>query len=163
MNSKRRFPGWLAIVAFVTLSLALAMSGCMTPQTGEVYTRGQAQQSLNVYYGKIVNIRPATIKTPNSGLGAVLGGVAGGVAGSTIGHGSGSTLAAIGGALAGAAAGSVIEDQVGTANAWEFTLQLDDGRVVAVVQQQDQESNVMRIGDRVELLESPDGTLRVKR
>jgi len=143
--------------------LLLVLGGCMTPQTGEVYTRGQAQQSLNIYYGKIVNIRSATIKARNSGLGTILGGVAGGVAGSTIGHGAGSTLAAVGGALAGAAAGTAIEDQAGTKAAWEFTIQLDDGRVLAVVQEQDPESSAMRIGDRVELLEGPDGTLRVRR
>ncbi len=147
---------------FVLLALLLA-SGCMTPQTGSVYSRQQAQQSLNIHYGKIINIRPATIKANNSGLGAVIGGVAGGVAGSTIGHGTGSTLAAVGGALAGAAAGAAVENEVGTKAAWEFTVQLDDGRVVAVVQEQDPESNYLRVGDRVELIESRDGTLRLRR
>jgi len=146
----------------VILAAFLALTGCLTPQTGQVYTRGQAQQSLNVYYGTIIDIRPATIKAKNSGLGTVLGGVAGGVAGSTIGHGAGSTLAAVGGALAGAATGNLIEDQAGTKPALEFTIKLEDGRVLAVVQEKDQEANYFRVGDRVRLLESPDGTLRVR-
>lgn len=141
------------------LGTVLALYGCGISQSGQVYTQGQAQRSLSVYYGTIIELRDVTIEGSSSGAGTVIGGVAGGVAGSTIGHGSGSTLAAVAGALAGAAAGSAIEKKSGTKPATEFTIELDNGRLMAVVQEKE---GYYRVGDRVRLLQSGDGTWRVR-
>ncbi|MCK5679703.1 glycine zipper 2TM domain-containing protein, partial [bacterium] len=89
----------------------------------------------------------------------VIGGVAGGVIGSTIGSGRGRTLASVGGALVGALAGSAVEKESRTKAAVEFTIELDSGRLMAVVQE---DSSYYRIGDRVRLLQSGDGTWRVR-
>ena len=141
------------------LGTLLLTSGCTTSQSGQVYSQGQAQKSLSVYYGTIIELREVTIEGSSSGAGTVIGGIAGGVAGSTIGSGRGRTLAALGGALAGAAAGSAVEKKSGTKAAMEFTIELDNGRLMAVVQEQD---GYYRVGDRVRLLQGGDGTWRVR-
>ncbi len=161
MKNHKKSPPVLFFLLFG--ALLLAAPACMTSQSGQVYSRGEAQSLMNVYHGTIVGIRPATIQSDNSGLGTVLGGVAGGVAGSTIGHGAGQTLASVGGALAGAAAGAAIEHEARTNAAWEITIKLDDGRNIVVVQEQDQESNSFRAGDRIRVIESQNGTLHVRR
>lgn len=147
-------------ILFLSLVGALlALNGCGTRQSGRVYTQGQAQRSLSVYYGTIIELHEVTIEGSNSGVGTAIGGIAGGVAGSTIGHGRGSTLAAVAGALAGAVAGSAIEKQSGTKPALEFTIELDNGRLMAVVQEVD---GHYRVGDRVRLLQGGDGVWRVR-
>ncbi len=141
------------------LGALFIFSGCGTSQSGRVYNQGQAQTSMSVYYGTIIELREVTIEGSNSGAGAVIGGVAGGLVGSTIGSGRGRTLATVGGALAGLAAGSAVEKGARTKPATEFTIELDSGRMMAVVQEQD---GYYRVGDRVRLLQAGDGTWRVR-
>ena len=151
---------YIALLSTIAIfSLMPVFAGCTTSQSGQVYSSGQAQRSLSVYYGTIIELRQVTIQDKTSGGGAVLGGVAGGVLGSTIGSGRGRTLAAVGGALAGMAAGNAIEKQVGTKPAVEFTIELDSGRMMAVVQE---DGAYYRVGDRVRLLQGGDGTWRVR-
>ena len=147
------------IMFLAILGALFIFTGCGTSQSGRTYTQGQAQKSLSVYYGTIIELREVTIQGSSSGAGAVVGGVAGGVLGSTIGSGRGRTLATVGGALAGLAAGSAVEKKSGTKAATEFTIELDNGRLMAVVQEQD---GYYRVGDRVRLLQGGDGTWRVR-
>ncbi len=147
-------------ILFLILTGALfTLYGCGANQSGRVYSQGQAQRSLSVYYGTIIELQEVTIEGSSSGAGSVIGGIAGGVAGSTIGHGRGSTLASVAGALVGAIAGSAIEKESGTKAALEFTIELDSGRLIAIVQEDD---GYYRVGDRVRLLQSNDGTWRVR-
>ncbi len=147
------------LITVAIFAAALMLTGCVQSHSGQVYSQDQAQRSMHVYYGTIIELREVTIEGSNSGAGAVLGGVAGGVIGSTIGSGSGRTLATVGGALAGLAAGSAIEHETGTKKAIEFTVELDDGRVMAVVQE---DKAYYRIGDRVRMLQGGDGSWRVR-
>ncbi len=147
------------ILSAMIFLCAPMFAGCGTPQSGQVYSSSQAQRSLTVYYGTILEMRPVTIQDKPSGVGAIIGGVAGGVVGSTIGSGSGQTLATVGGALAGLAAGNAIERKAGTKPAIEFTVELDGGRTIAVVQEDGAE---LRVGDRVRALQSGDGTWRIR-
>ncbi len=148
----------LILTAMIFLCAPI-FAGCGTSQSGQVYSSGQAQKSLSVYYGTIIELRQVTIQDKTSGAGAVVGGVAGGVLGSTIGSGRGRTLAAVGGALAGMAAGNAVEKSAGTKPAVEFTIELDNGRLMAVVQE---DGAYFRVGDRVRLLQGGDGTWRVR-
>lgn len=149
-----------ALLSTIAVLLLLPLlTGCGTSQSGQVYTSGQAQKSLSVYYGTIIELRQVTIQDKTSGAGAVIGGVAGGVLGSTIGSGRGRTLASVGGALAGMAAGNAVEKKSGTKPAIEFTIELDNGRMMAVVQE---DGAYYRVGDRVRLLQGGDGTWRVR-
>lgn len=52
-----------------------------------------------------------------------------------------------------------LEKQSGTKPALEFTIELDNGRLIAIVQEAD---GHYRVGDRVRLLQGNDGTWRVR-
>ena len=68
-------------------------------------------------------------------------------------------LATTGGALAGSAAGSAAEGNMATRAALELEVEMDDGRILVVVQEKDDE---FAVGDRVRLIKAQDGTLRVR-
>jgi len=147
------------LISILVLAI-MALVGCQTTSQGSrTVTRDQAQRPLSIYNGTILRVSEVQIQGRESGLGAVAGAVAGGVAGSTLGSGRGSTLAATGGALAGAAAGSAIEQRRATRPGLEIEVELDDGRIMAIVQERD---DVFIVGDRVRLLAAPDGTFRVR-
>lgn len=84
-----------------------------------------------------------------SGGGAVLGAIIGGVLGSTVGRGDGRTAATVAGAVAGGFAGNAIErnsNDRGDREAWQFQVELDNGRWATVTQW---DNNDLRPGDRV--------------
>ncbi|MFZ0242789.1 MAG: glycine zipper 2TM domain-containing protein [Desulfobacterales bacterium] len=138
----------------------IALIGCQTTsQGGRTYTRGQAQQPLTVFNGTILRVSDVQIQGNQTGVGAVGGAVVGGIVGSTIGGGRGRTLATTGGALAGAAGGSAIEQRRATRPGLEIEVELDDGRILAIVQEKDDD---FVVGDRVRLISAPDGTFRVR-
>jgi outer membrane lipoprotein SlyB len=141
------------------LAILIVCAGCATGQGGRTYTREQARKVHSVYYGTILRVEDVTIEAKPSGLGTVAGGVVGGVMGSTIGGGRGSTLATAGGAVVGAVAGAVGEKKVMTKAAVEVEVELDDGRLMVVVQEKDDE---FIVGDRVRIIEGGDGTTRVR-
>lgn len=156
MNSKlQQF--CLSILAACAL---LTFTGCETSSQGsKTYTRGQAQQAMDVYTGTILNVAEVTIEPEETGAGSAAGAVAGGVVGSTVGSGSGRTLATLGGALAGAAVGNKAEQNMRTKAALELEVELDDGRIMVVVQEAD---DVFIVGDRVRVVVDSRGTTRVR-
>lgn len=102
------------------------------------YTRDQADQVQNVYYGRVIDVQPVELGRQNSpGIGAVLGAVIGGVVGNTVGHGTGRTLATVGGAVAGGYAGNSIQNAHDRQDAYRITVRLQDGHDIAVVQKAD--------------------------
>lgn len=138
----------------------LIASGCASSQQGgATYTPAQAQSAMKSYSGTVLHVSEVQIQHDEKGVGAITGGVLGGVVGSTIGGGRGTRLATAGGALAGAAAGSATERSMNVKPAWEIEVKLNDSRVVVVVQEQD---DYFSVGDNVRVVESPDGTLRVR-
>lgn len=145
------------IVFLVVISFLLP--GCQTTQGSKTYSTSQAQKALTVYSGTVLNVADVQIQSKPSGAGALGGAIVGGIVGSTIGSGRGRTLATTAGAVGGAAAGSATESKMGTKPGLEIELELDDGRIMVVVQEKDDE---FRVGDRVRLIQSPDGTLRVR-
>ena len=135
------------------------LAGCAT-QSGQVYSRSQAQQSQTVRLGTVEVVKPVKVEGTKSGVGAVVGAVAGGVLGSTIGGGDGKKLATVGGALGGAAAGHMVEEKISDYNGLEITVRLDDGQVLAVVQKDDV---MFFVGERVRVLTGFDGTVRISK
>lgn len=149
-----------AFISLLTVLVFAVIAGCQHAGTGsKTYSPGQAQKAMEVYYGTVLNVSEVQIKHAESGVGAVAGGVAGGVAGSTIGGGGGKKLATVGGALAGAAVGGAAERAAATRPGVEIELELDDGRILVIAQEKDDE---YAVGDRVRLLKSSDGTMRVR-
>ncbi len=148
--------GWV-ILFFV---IAALLAGCASSKSGEVYSRDQARQSMTVHLGTVEFVKEVQVEGSKSGMGAVAGGIIGGVAGSTIGGGKGSTLAALGGAIGGALVGNVVEEKITNFNGLEITVKLDDGKVIATVQENDV---MFAVGDRVRVLTARDGTVRIEK
>ncbi|MCG8618023.1 MAG: glycine zipper 2TM domain-containing protein [Desulfobacterales bacterium] len=143
------------------LIVAWMVSGCAPSRSGNVYTSDQAMRPHTVENGTVESVKTVTIEGGDEPVaGTVIGGVAGGVLGSTIGSGDGSKVAAVLGSLAGAAAGAAAEKEMGRKNALEIIVNQDNGRTLVVVQEADVE---IFPGDRVRVVTSPDGTVRVSK
>lgn len=142
----------------VVLAAGLVLSGCPASMSGGAYSRNQAREAQEVRLGYVESVRQVLIEGTRSGVGAVGGAALGGVAGSTIGRGRGQVAGAIGGAVLGGLAGSAIEENATRQPGLEITVQLDNGRMVAVTQAADEP---FYPGDRVRVLIGSDGTTRV--
>lgn len=135
----------------ILLCLALAvLAGCASSRSGEVYSRDQARREMTVRMGVLESVREVQMEGSRSGVGTVAGGVVGGVAGSSVGGGKGQVVGAVLGAVAGGLAGNAIEQGATRRRAVELTVRLDDGKTIAVVQEDD--PALYRVGDRVRVL-----------
>jgi outer membrane lipoprotein SlyB len=141
----------------LALVAATALGGCAGSLSGSSYSRSEARQEQTVRLGVVESVRPVTIEGEKGVLGAVTGAVVGGYAGSNVGGGRGSELATVLGAVAGGVAGSAIEGKVNTKQGLEITVKLDNGQLIAVTQEADEQ---FRPGDKVRVL-SGGGTTRV--
>ena len=146
----------------VVLMIALAMpvvSGCASSRGGKVYSRDQARTAQQVYYATVIRVEEVTIEGREGGVGGVAGGVVGGFLGNTIGGGSGKGLATAAGAVGGMVAGAAAEKAATTKAALEIEVERDDGRMMVVVQEKDDE---FAAGDRVRLIGGSGGEWRVR-
>lgn len=143
---------------FLMLVAALAVAACATPSSGRIYSRHEARQAWDVKYGEVVDVDDAVIEGRRSPLGRVGGGFIGYQAGRTVGGGSGRAIAGAVGAVAGAVAGSAIEERATREQAWQFTVELEGGRTISVVQARDQS---FAVGERVRVYLRRDGAARV--
>ena len=149
----------LKIVFIVGIS-AMIIFGCASSQSGDVYSRNQAQKSQTVVAGTVESVKQVTIEGSKTPVGTIAGGVAGGALGSTIGGGSGRTVATVAGALIGAVAGAVAEEGLTRKAGLEIVINQDNGHTIVVVQ----EADVSFVsGDRVRIITAPDGTTRVSK
>lgn len=149
------------VIIFLAMAASLGLTawGCQTNQGSKTYSPGQAQTALTVYYGTVLRVADVQIQAQQTGAGAVGGAVVGGILGSTIGSGRGRRIATTAGALGGAAAGSAAEGARATKAALEIEVEMDDGRILVIVQEKDDE---FAVGDRIRLIQSPDGTQRIR-
>ena len=146
-------------LSLLLISLAV-LAGCATSKSGDVYTRDQARREQNIRMGVVESVREVLMEGTKSPVGAITGAAVGGVAGSTLGGGKGSTIAAVIGAVAGGLAGSAIEEGVTRKQAMEITIKMDNGQLIAIVQEGDPLE--FRPGDRVRIISSG-GESRVTR
>jgi outer membrane lipoprotein SlyB len=151
----------LVLMCIFVLSIITVCTGCTsTSQGSKTYTRSQAQSALTVYYGTVLNVADVKIQTETKGaVGGIAGGILGGVVGSTIGAGGGRRIATTVGALGGAAVGSKAEEKSKIKPGVELEVEFDDGRLMVIVQEKDDE---YAVGDRIRVVEAQDGTLRVR-
>jgi len=149
----------LALICICILTIITVCTGCETSQGSKTYTRSQAQSALSVYYGTILRVADVRIQSETKGaVGGVAGGILGGVVGSTIGGGGGKKIATTVGALGGAAAGGKAGEKK-TKPGVELEVEFDDGRLMVIVQEKDDE---YAVGDRIRVIRSPDSTFRVR-
>ncbi|MGB5325470.1 MAG: hypothetical protein WBN40_08615, partial [Pseudomonadales bacterium] len=112
--------------------------------------------------GTIIEVTPVIIEGTKSGAGGVVGGVVGGIAGATVDDGAVGEIAAVLAGVAGAVVGAKAEEAVTRANGAEYTVRLESGEILSVVQALDPKAAPILAGDRVKLL-SQHGTYRVTR
>ncbi len=132
------------------IALAALLAGCASSNSGGVYSREQTRQVQTIKMGVIESVRTVKIEGTSSGIGAGTGAVVGGVAGSTMGGGKGKILTTVVGAVAGGLAGSAVEEKVAGKDGLELTVKLDNGTMLAIVQEADEQFHP---GDRVRVLE----------
>lgn len=146
------------------ITLSLLLIACAGPNpygpSSEGYTRSEANQTLQVTNGIILDLQPVTIDSEGNAVGKIAGGLIGGIGGSSVGSGRGSAAAAVAGAVVGGIVGNKAEAMYNKANGVQITIQLDNGQVQSVVQEVNE--NVMfRKGDHVKLIRSASGKVRV--
>ena len=134
-----------------TLVLAAALAGCITHESGNVYSKHEAGREQTVRMATVDSVRKVSLEGSQSGLGAAAGGAVGGIAGSQVGHGAGSSVAAVLAGVAGGVAGNALEHKATSKDALEITVRLDSGEMRAIVQEADQQ---FAPGQRVRLLSS---------
>lgn len=149
----------MRIVAFIMILVMVI--GCAPHYRSSAYNPDDVGKPITIQKGEVENIRPAEIEQGDSGMGGVAGAYAGGVAGSAVGDGKGKVLATVLGIVAGAIVGSSMEKGGNKREADEITVRLDDGRTFAVVQEKGKEK--LQLGDRVEILKTADGRMRVRK
>ena len=156
-KGEKRAWKWAATIIAVSMVAGLSMS-CASSRSGSVYSRDQARQSQVVQSGVVTGVRSVLIEGTKTPVGTLAGGALGGVAGSTVGGGKGRTLMTVLGALGGAAAGTAAEEGLTRKQGLEITVRLDNGNVLAVVQEADE---AFSVGESVKVLSGSDGTTRV--
>ncbi|MCZ4296872.1 glycine zipper 2TM domain-containing protein [Henriciella marina] len=126
-------PSRLMAGAFVALTMTLA--GCASTYGANTVSPNEIGYASQVELGTISDVREVTIRPDNSILGAATGAVLGGLAGSELGGGDkAQTAGAVGGAVLGGLAGNELGKGMNTRRGFAYTVQLDSGRTVEVVQ-----------------------------
>jgi outer membrane lipoprotein SlyB len=114
----------------------MALSGCASSRSADVYTPNEALNEARVRSGVIESVRPVRIQS-DSELGKLVGAIVGGIGGSDIGQGKGSAVGAVIGATVGSAVGNAVGKNVNTKDGLEIVLTMDSGEVISIVQEAD--------------------------
>jgi outer membrane lipoprotein SlyB len=145
------------MMKYLSLLLVVVLAACASSNAGDVYSRSETRQVQHIKLGVVESVRQVKIEGTDSKVGAITGGVVGGVAGSSLGKGKGEIITGVLGAVAGALAGSAAEEALTKKDGVEITVKLDNGELVAIVQEATEEFHP---GEKVRLLQSG-GTTRV--
>ena len=132
--------------AALSLAAVTLTTGCVSSDSGEVFSRSETKTASRIVEGTVVEVREGKVEGTKSGVGAIAGGVLGGATGTTIGGGSGRTVATAVGAVAGAALGAIAEEKGTQKTALQITVKLDTGETIMVVQDKDV---LFQVGERV--------------
>jgi outer membrane lipoprotein SlyB len=132
----------------ILLCLSFFLAACASSNSGSVYSRDEARKTQTVRMGVVESVRQVRIEGTKSPVGTIAGGAVGGIAGSSVGGGR---VAAVIGAVVGGLAGSAAEEALTRKDGLEITVKLDNGTLLAVVQEADVAFNP---GERVRLVES---------
>jgi len=101
--------------------------------------------------GTVIAVRPADMPGENSGGGGLLGAAGGGLIGSQFGSSGGAIAATIAGIVAGSVAGTAAESSLESSSGLQYTVKLDRGYVLTVVQHRESADVVLQPGARVRL------------
>lgn len=142
--------------------VAVSVGACTPTTTGDIVSSNQAQVAQSVSFGTVIDARAVTVQANQGGPGAVTGtlagGLLGGLVGNEIGGGRGRDIATVVGATAGAAAGNRAADRLGTRQSVEWTVRLESGQTISVVQSEP----TFSVGQRVQVVQSASGVTRLQ-
>jgi len=129
------------------LVVAAALAACAPQYSADRVGANQAMTAQTVSYGTITGARNVVVEGGQGSqlAGAVLGGVAGAALGNQVGRGTGQDVATVVGGTAGVVAGQQAGRAAASANSVEWTVRLENGQSVAVIQS----DPVFAIGQRV--------------
>ncbi|MFV9925002.1 hypothetical protein A2G94_02860 [Francisella endosymbiont of Ornithodoros moubata] len=141
-----------ALICLLSLCFLLTNCSSSTPN----YSANSIGQVSQVEHGQIIDIQQVNIKGSDN-IGARVGGLVGGLGGALAGSGNvfTSIVASIGGAIVGGIAGGVTEDTITSSKGYQFTIKLDSGRTIAILQEDKHDLN---IGDQVTIYMSGNNT-----
>lgn len=131
--------------------IGILLSACASSNSGHVYSRDETRQQQAIRTGVVESVRTVQIEGTKTPIGTIAGGAIGGIAGGSSGRGTGSQLLAIVGAVAGGIVGSAAEEQLTRRDGLEITVKLDNGGLIAIVQEADE---AFKAGDTVRIVES---------
>jgi outer membrane lipoprotein SlyB len=137
-----------------TLPLVFAtLAACVQPATVVVQDYDTVSQVITAGYGRIIKVQSVTVRRNANGdqlVGALVGGVAGGVIAREL---TDDDLLTGAGVIAGAIVGGNIASQSSTYESQAWTVRLDNGRIVTVIQRSDS----LRVGMRVKVVQGENG------
>ncbi len=139
------------VKSIAILIIASLLNACASSNAGDVYSRDEARKIQTIRKGVVESVRTVKLEGTKTPIGTATGAVIGGVAGSTVGDGKGSAIAAVIGAVAGGLLGSAAEEGLTRKDAFEITIKLDNGSLVAIVQEATEKFSP---GDSVRLIEN---------
>lgn len=147
----------------LSLSAVLTLSGCVDAYNSlpseQVYNANQIGQAQTTYFATLLSVKPVIIQGDTSPLVDVAATALGALAGAQIGGGSGKVAGAIVGGLAAGYGADTATGQLNKTQGVQLTVKLDSGRVLTFVQKGN--PNNFKVGQRVQLIESYDGTFKV--
>lgn len=149
---------WRGMMMFVLLvANIIATQANADTLSGSVYSGSEAMRANGVDVAVVTDVRRVTVQQQSGPIGqyapVAIGTLLGGLVGNTIGDGATRTAATAVLAAAGGAAGHMAGQYISRDEAVEFILRKDDGRLIAVTQPVDSQSQYIGIGDRVRLIQ----------
>lgn len=140
-----------SLAAVLCLGAAVvSFGGCSRNIASNNYSSASVGEAMTTYAGSIVSVRKVQIqegeKLTDNVAGGVVGGLVGGVGGNMLGKGKGNIATTVGGALLGAAAGAAAQRALSEQEGFEYTVKLDSGSMLTVVQGVD---TALAVGQRV--------------
>ena len=149
----------LSAMAVLGMTALLALSACAT-RDQTTYRYDEVGRSKSVSFGTVIASRPVDITGRNTGLGAGLGAAVGAGAADGIGEGSGNAWATGVGVVAGAVIGAVAEQAATDRTGIEYTLTLETGETLTIVQEMGKKDRPLAAGERV-MVQTSKGYQRV--
>lgn len=143
----------------ILLSASFILAGCASEQGGDVYSRDQVRQVQHFKVGTVESVHKVRIEGTKSPVGTTAGTIVGGIAGSGAAEGKTGQVAAVLGAVVGGIAGAAAEEAYTRENGFEYSIKLEDGNYISVVQAASKDEDI-KAGDKVRVIES-DGVTRV--
>ncbi|MBU0622376.1 MAG: hypothetical protein KJ795_11045 [Gammaproteobacteria bacterium] len=142
----------------LVLGCALLLGGCASEKGGDIYTRDQVRQVQTFRVGVVESVHKVQIEGTESPVGTAAGTIVGGIAGSTVGQGKASDVGRVLGAVVGGVVGAAAEEGYTREDGAEYSIKLEDGSYISVVQALGEEEIVA--GDKVRVIENA-GVARV--